>query len=419
MDQIYEKEDIIQQETESYARNLLLNHLPEGFSYHNLAHTEQVVNGVREIGLASSLSEEDIHTLVLAAWFHDLGYVESYDDHEEVGVKMAKTFFSKFEIPQERMQAICDLIEATKLEQEPRNLLEMVIKDADLYNLTTPDALFNAQLIREEGERFRNEVFSDKKWNKMNLLFLENHSYYTDYGRDVLEKAKQKNIKKLKKKMGKGQEKGNNVLEDELVSSKKTIKKLKKKLEKLSSQKPDRGIETMFRVTYRVHINLSSIADNKANILLSINAIIISIVLSSFVPIVASVSGESFSVSETPLAIPTGLLVLISLTTIVFAILSTRPQVNSGVFTREDILQKRTNLLFFGNFYRMDLNEYQWGINEMMNDSDYLYGSMAKDIYFLGKVLAKKFKLLRLAYNTFMYGMIFVVIAFIGAFLIS
>lgn len=253
----------------------------------------------------------------------------------------------------------------------------------------------------------------------MNLLFLENHTYYTDYGKEVLEKAKQKNIKKLKKKMGKGPEKEGSVLEEKLLSSKKTIKKLQKKIRKISSQKPDRGIETMFRVTYRVHINLSSIADNKANILLSINAIIISIVLSSFVPIVASVSDESFSVSSTPLAIPTSLLVLISLATIVFAILSTRPQVNSGVFTREDILQKRTNLLFFGNFYRMDINEYQWGINEMMNDSEYLYGSMAKDIYFLGKVLAKKFKLLRLAYNIFMYGMIFVVVAFIWAFLVS
>ena len=419
MDQIYEKEEIIQKHTEAYARDLLLNKLPEGFSYHNLAHTEQVVKGVREIGTASKVTEDDIYTLVLAAWFHDLGYVESYEDHEEVGIRMAKAFFLQHGLPEERIQAICDLIEATKLDHEPRNLREMVIKDADLYNLTTPDALVNAQLIREEGEKFRNEIFSDKKWNKMNLLFLENHTYYTDYGKEVLEKAKQKNINKLKKKMGKGPVNESSMLEEELLSSKKTIKKLKKKIRKISDQKPDRGIETMFRVTYRVHINLSSIADNKANILLSINAIIISIVLSSFVPIVASVSDESFSVSSTPLAIPTSLLVLISLATIVFAILSTRPQVNSGIFTREDILQKRTNLLFFGNFYRMDINEYQWGINQMMNDSEYLYGSMAKDIYFLGKVLAKKFKLLRLAYNIFMYGMIFVVVAFIWAFLVS
>ena len=288
--------------------------------------------------------------------------------------------------------------------------MEEVIKDADLYNLATPDALYSAQLIREEGEKFRNEHFSDKKWNKMNLLFLENHSFFTEYGKSTLEKTKQKNIQKLKKNLGKGREKDADVLAEELSSRKKSIKKLKKKLAKLSDQKPDRGIETMFRVTYRVHINLSSIADNKANILLSINAIIISIVLSAFV------EQRSLDFGGAALAIPSGMLLLICLSTIVFAILSTRPQVNSGTFTREDIINKKTNLLFFGNFYRMDLDEYLWGINEMMDDSDYLYGSMAKDIYFLGKVLAKKFRLLRIAYNIFMYGMIVVVIAFIWAF---
>ncbi|MEM9719366.1 MAG: Pycsar system effector family protein [Bacteroidota bacterium] len=405
-----EQEEVIQQETESFAKDLLINHLPEGFTYHNLAHTEQVVKAVKEIGKASQLSEDDIQTLILAAWFHDLGYIESYEDHEEVGMQMARDFFSKHELSTDRIDAICQLIEATKLEHLPRTLMERVIKDADLYNLATPDALFSAQLIREEGEIFRNEHFSDKKWNKMNLIFLENHSFFTEYGKTILEKVKKKNIQKLKKNLGKGHEKDIDVLAAELNSRKKSIKKLKKKLQKVSDQKPDRGIETMFRVTYRVHINLSSIADNKANILLSINAIIISIVLSAFV------EQRSLDFGGAALAIPSGMLLVICLSTIVFAILSTRPQVNSGTFTRDDIIKKKTNLLFFGNFYRMDLDEYQWGINEMMKDSDYLYGSMAKDIYFLGKVLAKKFKLLRIAYNIFMYGMIVVVIAFIWAF---
>jgi len=403
--------------TEQFAIDLLKNQLPEGFTYHNLEHTCQVVNAVQEIGKACNLSEYEINTLILAAWFHDLGYVETYEGHEEIGMKMAREFFNRHNVPKERIDEIVKLIEATKYNQAPRNLSEKAIKDADLYNLTTPDALKNAQRIREEWEIFRNEFFSDKKWNKMNLYFLEEHQYYTEYGREILAKGKEQNIKKLKAKMEQKKAREVDGLEDELQNSKSKLKKLKKKLKKINEQKPERGVETMFRVTYRVHINLSSIADNKANILLSINAIVISIVISAFIQFFDGASPTNFNFANFPIAIPSTILVIVSLTTIVFAILSTRPQVSSGVFTREDILNKKTNLLFFGNFYRMAIDDYLWGINEMMNDSDYLYNSMTKDIYFLGKVLAKKFRLLRIAYNIFMYGMILVVVAFIWAFL--
>ena len=158
----------------------------------------------------------------------------------------------------------------------------------------------------------------------------------------------------------------------------------------------------MFRTTYRTHISLSSIADNKANILLSINAIIISIISSS---LYSQIQDHPY------MLVPAILLLTTCLATIVFAILSTRPSVNSGIFTKEDILNKQTNLLFFGNFHRMALDDYLWGMREMMKDSDYLYGSMSKDIYFLGVVLAKKFKLLRYAYTIFMYGIVLSVVS--------
>ena len=107
---------------------------------------------------------------------------------------------------------------------------------------------------------------------------------------------------------------------------------------------------------------------------------------------------------------------LFSLITIIFAILSTRPNISSGMFSKEDIKEKKVNLLFFGNFYNMSLDDYEWGLEEMMKDDDYLYGTMIKDQFFLGKVLAKKYKLLRIAYNFFMFGLIISVLAFVLAF---
>jgi len=391
---------------EAYVSQMLETQLPPQMEYHTLEHTRQVVFAVREIAVNTGIGMEDMDTLVLAAWFHDLGYVRIYEGHEVESQQMAGEFLETLEVEPRRIEQIKTLIAATSLEVEPTNLLEQVIKDADLYNLATPQAYKNSQKLRREWAHFRNMQLSDEEWEEKNLQFFKQHQYYTHYAQTVLSPRKERNIKRIKKKIKKSRQAkltAEQNLQLKLFKSQKEIEKLEKKLQKTKELRPDRGIETMFRTTYRVHISLSSIADNKANILLSINAIIISVITTSI-----------FSQFEDypSMLIPALLIMAVCLSTIVFAILSTRPKVNSGIFTREDILEKRTNLLFFGNFHAMPLNDYLWGIGEMMKDKEYLYGSMAKDIYFLGKVLAKKFQLLRIAYNIFMYGMIISVLAF-------
>ena len=165
----------------------------------------------------------------------------------------------------------------------------------------------------------------------------------------------------------------------------------------------------MYRTTYRTHINLSSIADNKANIMLSINAIVISITLSSLTP--------RFGTNP-KLIFPTIFLLAVCLLAVVFATLSTRPKITEGIFTRQDIQNKKSNLLFFGNFYNMELEDFHWGMMEMIKDSDFLYSSMTRDLYFLGVVLAKKYRYLRICYGIFMYGLIVSVIVFAIAMLL-
>jgi hypothetical protein len=103
-----------------------------------------------------------------------------------------------------------------------------------------------------------------------------------------------------------------------------------------------------------------------------------------------------------------------------FSILATRPSVSGGRFTEEDIRNKKTNLLFFGNFYKMELEDYQRAMNQMMKDGEYLYNSMIKDVYFLGIVLAKKYRHLRISYTIFMWGLIIAVVAFaVTAFIVA
>ena len=168
-------------------------------------------------------------------------------------------------------------------------------------------------------------------------------------------------------------------------------------------KRPERGIETMFRVVPKNHLDLTSLADHKASILIGTTGTIKAIVFSV---LVSKLDTHAY------LLIPTLILLATSLATMIFAILATRPNVTSGTFTREDIKQRKVNLLFFGNFHKSSLEDFTWGMREMMNDSDYLYGSMIKDLYFLGKVLGTKFRYLRIAYTIFMWGLIASAIAF-------
>jgi len=253
------------------------------------------------------------------------------------------------------------------------------------------------ELLRLELKNTGLAAFSNEEWTKENLNFLLNkHRFYTDYALKKWQPLKEKNLILVQKKIEKQEKKEADKIEEE-----------NKKKDKV--EKPDRGVDTLFRVTLGNHTRLSGIADSKANILLSVNAIIISIALSSIIP-------KLDSPKNAHLVIPTFIMLMSSVVTIIFAILSTRPKVTSGFFTREDVEGKKVNLMFFGNFYKMPLQEYDWAMNEMMKDRDYLYSTMIKDLYYLGLVLQRKYNLLRIAYNFFMIGIIITVIAFVIAF---
>ncbi|MDT3407278.1 UNVERIFIED_CONTAM: hypothetical protein QE387_001595 [Pseudacidovorax intermedius] len=169
-------------------------------------------------------------------------------------------------------------------------------------------------------------------------------------------------------------------------------------------------MDTLFRITLSNHTRLSDIADSKANILLSVNAIIISVCLSVLVP-------KLDAPRNSHLIIPSFILLLSSVLTIIFAILSTKPNVTKARFSLQDVKDRKVNLLFFGNFNRMLFEDYQEAMNVLIKDRDYIYDSMVKDLYFLGKVLDRKYKLLSTTYKIFMAGIVISVLSFGYAFL--
>jgi hypothetical protein len=385
------------EQSEDFVSNLLKDKLSNLYSYHNFNHTFNVVNAVKKLCNKENVDDHEREMLLVAAWFHDAGYINGFEDHENESIKIAAKFLKEKEQSDEFIAQVSKLIMATSKTYVPQNKLEYIIKDADFVHITSLEYESTGELLRYELKNTMNVSMSSLEWAQENLNFLVNkHRFYTDYALRKWQPLKEKTIALVQKKINKEEIKKAKDLEDD-----------EKKKDK--AEKPDRGIDTLFRVTLGNHTRLSGIADSKANILLSVNAIIISIALSSIIP-------KLDSPKNMHLVIPTFIMLMSSVITIIFAILSTRPKVTSGFFTRDDVEAKKVNLMFFGNFYKMPLEDYDWAMNEMMKDRDYLYSTMIKDLYYLGLVLQRKYNLLRIAYNLFMVGIIITVISFVIAF---
>ena len=392
--------EAILQKAEEYVTTLFSEVLHSSYIYHNINHTRNVVNKAKVLTEGENLSEEDAAIVLLAAWFHDAGYTVNSQDHEKHSAKIAAEFLEKETIAPETITAIQNCILATEKTAKPDTLLEKILRDADSAHLADKSYSDMGELLRQEWAQQNYKHFTDIQWVEENIKFFSTmHQYYTPYAREKWQPEKDKHLVRLYKDLRKLKaEKEKSLLkEQELI------------LKEKKAKTPERGIETMFRVTLRNHITLSNIADTKANILLSVNAIIISVALSNLIP-------KLDNPSNSYLIIPTVIFVVFSVISMGLSVLATRPNITSGEFTREDVKQKKVNLLFFGNFHKMELDEFEWAMGEVMKDRDYLYSSLKKDLYFLGIVLHKKYKILHFTYTIFLVGIILSVVAFAVSF---
>lgn len=392
-----------------YVTDIFTQKVKPEFVFHNLDHTEAVAEACSQMADYYHLNDEDRFVLMLSAWFHDTGYSGGKaEGHEELSVQIATQFLHEHAVADTIIQRVSSCVRATHMPQSPISQVEKILCDADLWHLATDDFKAMSQLLKQERENLLGQKISKKEWRKDNIKFLEEHTYFTEFAKDFLEPKKHLNLTALSKKKDEKEGKTESVEAFPYVSV--TTGADEKDLQKTTQ----RGIQTMFRLTSANHLRLSSMSDNKSHIMITVNSIIISVVVSVlFGKFAANATSREY-------IIPACILLVVCLGSMTFSILATRPSVSGGRFTEEDIRNKKTNLLFFGNFYRMELEDYQRAMNQMMHDGEYLYNSMIKDIYFLGIVLAKKYKYLRISYTIFMWGLIVAVIAFaITAFVVA
>lgn len=382
---------------EEHVKALFAEKHDSTLAFHDIKHTEMVVARAKEIAGHYNLSEREMLTIFAAAWFHDTGHLFSEPvGHEKKSAEIMRSFMKANMMDDELINNIDHCIMATKMPRNPANLLEQIICDADMYHFGTKEFKETNKSAMQEI-KLRTGTLNRPDFDRKTIEMFKNHEFYTTYCKDLLTKKKQKNMKKLKKREAEIDNAQAPVAADpETTTSLSNVVKDKSGL-------MSKGIQTMLRLTSENHLKLSDMADNKANILISVNAIIISVILTVMLR----------KLQEEPhLAVPTIIFLTVSVVTIVISILATRPKIIGGTFTPQDIMDKKTNLLFFGNFHKASFEDYNTAMRNMMVDTDYLYGSLIKDIYHLGTVLGRKYRLIRLAYNIFMIGIVVSVIAF-------
>ena len=387
----------IVQATDDFILKLLTEKLPNTFVYHNYTHSKRVYKSINEIIEHSQISVKDATILRLAALLHDVGYTVSVENHEIEGAKIARRFLESKNVEEDIIKGVEECILATKFKDTvPKNELEMMIRDADSSH-------FGKEYFNETSEFFRQELslqnrehYTPKEWLDENIrVFVEDHRFYTDYALKNWQPTKEENLSQLLAKKKKEKEKHTREKEKAQLKA------------KYKNDSPERGIQTFYRVALRNHIKLSDIADTKANIMLSVNAIIISLVLSN---LISKLDNNNY------LIVPTAIFILFSAITMILAVIATRPNITRGEFTKEDVENQRVNLTFFGNFHKMELEQYEWAVEELLKDRNYVYKSLTKDLYFLGKVLDRKYRILRITYTIFVAGTVISLIAFAAFF---
>lgn len=188
-------------EIQQHVINKLEDGLSPALTYHNLQHTIDVLKQAMDISSEEGIDDnEDIMLLQVAALYHDVGFLNTYNGHEEKSCVIATQELPGFGLTENQIEKVCGMIMATKVPQIPQNTLEEIICDADLDYLGRSDFFTIGEgLFREFMDQ--GIVTNDKEWNMLQVSFLENHTYFTATSKARRDKKKQEHLEEIKEKL--------------------------------------------------------------------------------------------------------------------------------------------------------------------------------------------------------------------------
>jgi len=369
--------------------------------YHDFGHQNRIKRNIHEIGTASGLDDESLQVLHLAKLI--MGVTDARNQMKtidfvkgnELLTENCKLIFDKYDLDQKLFQRVERILHSLSPLVTAKTLEEKVYTDAFIADFTGSKG--RDRLKRFYEEMILREVNLGKiSWIDLIIAAIESNNATSEYGKEHIQPKVEKLKSQLKKEKKALDQQRKLLLKKELNISDGEIKKLKKDMEKAKGR-DDRGIQTLFRTTIKNHYTLNEMVDRKANIMITVNSIILSLVIGGVIG-----TNPKLTVQEIPILI----LVITAIASIIYAILSIRPVKTQGDFTEEDIRNKQGNLLYFGNFHNMHFRDFEWAFLQMLNDKDYLYGSMIRDYYHLAVGLHKKYTYQRHSLNIFLIGFI-------------
>lgn len=400
-------------ETKKHALEIIVNEFSDTLVYHDINYISKGEKVIHTIASKLAISDIQIEKILIAHYLQFLGLNDIdafkacsepktfFDICLKQSLVSAEEFLKEIDYPY--TEEVLKIITESAWQETSECLESNILSDANTIDWSKKNAVKRLRLLYQEFLLLDIIDFGRKEWFEAVLTYLNMHRYKTEYGIEKLEPKKLKIIQGIEKDKKEFDKKNNVVLKKELNVSDAELKSLKKNLGAVKGR-DDKGIQTMFRTTSRNHYTLNQMVDRKASIMISVNAILLSLIIGRVVTDI-----ETFCIHNSPML---GML-LASTLSIIFAILAITPTKHHGQFTEKDIRAKKGNLLFFGNYHKMSFREYEWGMLQMLNDSNFLYGSMIKDQYFLGVQLSKKYRHIRTALLIFLLGICISFVLFI------
>lgn len=174
--------------------------LPEWLTYHNPEHTKYVLHQAERIAIYEEVKGRELLLVMVAALYHDIGFLIQSKDHEILGCRRASEDLEKEDFTKDEVSQICNMIKVTQVPQKPKNLLEKIVADADLEYLGTENFnAFSTNLYREL--RHLQPDLTPLKWDEIQIKFLTNHSYHTSYCKKYRTPGKEKNLEMVRKRL--------------------------------------------------------------------------------------------------------------------------------------------------------------------------------------------------------------------------
>ncbi len=184
------------QKAEKFIVDKLKKELPKRLFYHSINHVEDVFQAAVVLAKLEGISDDDFQLLKIAVLFHDSGFIVHPKEHEATGCKIVRENLPFFGYSTQQIEKICGMIMATKIPQDPHNLLEEIICDADLDYLGRDDYdSISNNLFKEINA---NGNLDEESWLKLQISFLETHHYYTASALRMRKQKKEDKLKSLK-----------------------------------------------------------------------------------------------------------------------------------------------------------------------------------------------------------------------------